>query len=144
MAAAVILHAAAAPSTLVTDPASRNGYALGFPGRGTLASTRTLFLDPADPQIARLSGGFTVTSWVRFLEADPLHFTAPVSVVWTDDTTGYTAFGGSHGGWRWTVRAPSMMDDIELDEWHWLGESWDEQTGEVRFFLDGARARTAR
>ena len=137
MLAALVGPAAAAQ--LVTDPAERNGYALGFPGRGTLASTRRLFLDPSNAEIARLRHGFTLTSWVKFMKSDPVHFAAPVSVVWTDDTTGFTAFGGAHGGWRWGGRSPSLMADIQLQSWHWLAESWDEHTGEVRFHLDGSR-----
>ena len=66
------------------DPGVRNGYALSFPSRASIATTRTANLSPTNAAIASLADGFTVAAWVRFDSvANPFrratcnHFEAP-------------------------------------------------------------------
>ena len=57
---------------LVAPLHARNGYALQCQGSDfDFATTRSLTLDDSNPEIARLSEGVTISTWLRFDDRTP-------------------------------------------------------------------------
>ena len=118
--------------------AERNGYALHFPGFGTLAHPRLPSLDPNNLAIASLANGFTLTMWLRFDNLDPDRFVYPIALVHESDQVFFGPFGGMHGGFQMNVAVDTVSSlGQNASCWHHFAESWDQSTGEIVIYIDG-------
>jgi hypothetical protein len=127
----------------------RNGYALAFPGFATIAHPRQLMLDPSNAEIGRLASGFTAFAWVRFDDLDPSRWVYPVGMFHESDSVFFGFFGGVHGGFQSGSSVGGVVSSLGINAscWHHYVQSWNQTTGEIRFYIDGvplARAFVAR
>ena len=128
-------------SLLCAAASERNGYALNFPGRAAIASTRRLFLDRSNTEIARLATGFTAAAWLRFDSIQTDEFSFSIALVHRTDDNFFELFGGAKGGFQFGTLVTDVVSSLGEGArcWHHYVESWDQRTGEIAIYIDGVK-----
>ena len=136
---------------LVAPVAARNGYALACQGADfDFATTRVPLLDPSNPEIARLSNGLTISTWLRFDDRTPAGSTwtnYPFALANADDLHFITVFAGSDGYLFGQAAPPtySLLGD-GVREWHHFAMTYEPHggavNGTVRMYIDGVLRST--
>ena len=123
--------------------AGQYGHAADFRGQGQVMSLRSVFLERSNPEIARMSAGFTISAWVNLQTSDQRAYTAIHSEFSMQLASATINFVGGFLSWSFdtNVRAMDLLRPLVGDGfangWHHFMVAWNASSIERTVYLDG-------
>ena len=119
------------------------GYAASFESPEQAAGLQAAYLDPvANAELAKLSAGFTVMSWVQYRDLSPYRTQCEFTMITSSDDNFFNGFGGLGGSFMLgsgsEFARSSAPADHDHGSWNHYAVSYDATSGQRRYFINSA------